>query len=120
MKRGKYPYFKIFSAIVFVLWGINLLVAYKLKVDSDKVSLMIAFLWVLFLSFSIFYRKIKDKGDKFILWYLGLMGLKFVLAIAGAFLFLKTGSEQVKQEALFYLFDYFILLMFDSFLKVKR
>ena len=81
---------------------------------------MIAFLWVLFLFFGIFYRKINDKGEKFILWYLGLTGLKFVVAIVGAFIFLESGSEQVKHEALFYLFDYFILLMFDSFLKVKR
>jgi len=120
LKPGKYFYLALFSAGAFVLWGLNLIVASWLNVSTDKVSLMTAFLWLLFLFFSFFYRKIKDNSaGNFILWYVLLLGVKFILALAGAFLFLDRDSEMVKQEALFYLFDYFILSMFNVFLKVE-
>ena len=79
---------------------------------------MLAFLWVVFIVFYFFYDKIKiEPGKKFIFRYLLLLGLKFVVITGGAFLFLSPTGDMIKHEVLFYLFNYFTLLLFDIFLK---
>jgi len=120
LRSGK-KYFSRFSAFAFILFVINYVLANWLGTGAGKVSLMVAFLWVVFLSFSYFYGKIRNRtGAGFLIGFLLLMGLKFIVALAGAFILIDPESDLVKQEALFYLFDYFILLIFDVALKVRE
>lgn len=110
-----------FSAFAFVVFIINYILAKLLGTNAGKVSLIVAFLVGVFLSFRYFYLKIKDrKGISFLIGFLLFMGFKFIIALAGAFLLIDPESVFVKQEALFYLFDYFIFLMFDVFLIVRE
>ncbi len=120
MKPGK-SYLVRFSFSAFVLFILNYILAKLLGVNVGKVSLMVTFLWGVFLSFRYFYLKIKNRpGVGFLVGFLLFKGLKFIIALAGAFLLIDPESAFVKQEALFYLFDYFILLMVDVFLILRE
>lgn len=112
-------YFIKLTTVAFILWAVAVMFDTRLGINQAQIISMVGFLWAVFVIAGLFYIKIKNKtGSTFLLRYSLLFILKFTAALGGAFLFLSPDDENIKSKALFFLFSYFILLMFDISTKV--
>lgn len=82
---------------------------------------MILFLSFIYMLFNLIYdiiRKFLEK-EHYITGYVSLLSLKLIVTLVLAFLILGPDKIENKFEALFFLVDYFVFLMFDVTWKVR-
>lgn len=117
----KILYLVKFTALAFILWIINVALAHLMQIGFERVGLMIVFLSVIYLLFTLIYVVISrflEKKD-YITGYVSLLSLKLMAILIAAYLLLGPDKIENRYEALFFLADYFIFLIFDITWKVK-
>jgi len=109
------------TALALILWIINIAFATWSNISYGRVGLMILFLSFIYMLFNLIYdiiRKFLEK-EHYITGYVSLLSLKLIVTLVLAFLILGPDKIENKFEALFFLVDYFVFLMFDVTWKVR-
>jgi len=108
--------------LVFVvsLWIINVPAILITGNDIIEISLMIILLSGLFFLFNAVFDIFNvTPGRSYLLLYTSLTIVKIILVILLAWLFLHPASENIKSEAMFFLFNYFALFVYDIFFRTR-
>ncbi|NPA36691.1 MAG: hypothetical protein GXO47_07560 [Chlorobi bacterium] len=102
------------------LWILNVLIAYYTGNDIEKISLMVFLLSGLFFLFNVVFSGLSvRRGKTYLLYYVVLSVVKIIIVLWLAWYFLFFNRSSSKAEALFFLFDYFLLFIFDVQMRIR-
>ncbi len=116
----KVKYFVKLSVFTFFLGLVNLIAAYWNGIRQGRVTMMVISFFGIYVLFEFFFEIMQrqKKGRVFINYFI-LSGVRISVILITAYLFLNPKSIENRNEALFFLFNYLVFLIYDITLKVK-
>lgn len=116
----KFVYLAKLLLLALLLELISLVIAYWVGIRSERVSMMIMSLFGIYVLFEFLFEFLqRQKRTGYLIKYFIYSTVRIFFILIIAYLLLKPGSIENRHEALFFLFNYLVFLIYDIAHKVN-